>query len=81
MAAHVIARAQDWGKFQSCGDVPGCRINPILYADYGTQRQEVAIPRQHGRIEAGRAAAVQKQGVLTPKHILEETRELAKRNF
>jgi hypothetical protein len=52
-----------------------------VYADYGTQRQEVAIPRQHGRIEAGRAAAVQKQGVLTPKHILEETRELAKRNF
>ena len=29
MAAHVIARAQDWGKFQSCGDVPGCRINPL----------------------------------------------------
>jgi len=31
-----------------------------VYADYGTQWQEVAIPSQHGRIEAGRATAVQK---------------------
>jgi hypothetical protein len=29
-----------------------------IYADYGTQWQEVAIPPQHGRIKAGRAAAV-----------------------
>src|SRR5580704_10135899 len=29
-----------------------------IYADYGTQWQEVAIPPQHGRIKAGRATAV-----------------------
>ena len=52
-----------------------------IYANYGTQRQQVAIPPQHGRIKAGRATAVQKQSVLALKLIPEETRELAKRNF
>jgi hypothetical protein len=55
-------------------------IRPI-YADYGTQWQEVAVPPQHGRIKAGRATAVQKQSVLASKLIPEKTRELAKRNF
>ena len=52
-----------------------------IYADYGTQGQEVAIPPQHGRIKAGRATAVQKQSVLASELIPEETREFAKRNF
>ena len=52
-----------------------------IYADYGTQWQEVAIPPQHGRIKAGRATAVQKQSVLASKLISEKTREFAKRNF
>lgn len=52
-----------------------------VYADYRTQRQEVAIPPQHGRIKAGRATAVQKQSVLASKLIPEETRELAKRDL
>src|SRR5262249_62149172 len=55
-------------------------IRPI-YADYGTQWQEVAIPPQHGRIKAGGAATVQKQSVLASKLIPEKARELAKRNF
>src|SRR5262249_40424735 len=60
---------------------PGSASIRSVYADYGTQRQEIAIPPQHGRIKAGRAPAVQKQSVLAPKLIPEETRELAKRNF
>ncbi|MGB9410648.1 MAG: hypothetical protein WCB26_05445, partial [Pseudolabrys sp.] len=52
-----------------------------IYANYGTQRQQVAIPPQHGRIKAGRAAAIQKQSVLALKLIAEELRELVKRNF
>jgi hypothetical protein len=52
-----------------------------IYADYGTQWQEVAIPPQHGRIKASRATTVQKQSVLALKLISEKTRELAKRNF
>ena len=31
-----------------------------VYADYGTQWQEVAIPSQHWRIKTGRATTVQK---------------------
>src|ERR1051325_2790112 len=52
-----------------------------IYSDHGTQWQEVAIPAQHGRIKAGRATTVQKQGVLASKLIPEETRELTERNF
>ena len=52
-----------------------------IYADYGTQWQEVAIPPQHRRIKAGRATAVQKQSILASKLVPEKTRELAKRNF
>jgi hypothetical protein len=52
-----------------------------VYADYGTQRQEIAIPPQYGRIKAGRATTVQKQSVVASKLIPEKTRKLAKRNF
>ena len=52
-----------------------------VYTYYGTHRQEVTIPPQHGRIKAGRATAVQKQSVLALKLFPEELRELAKRNF
>src|SRR6516164_6487332 len=52
-----------------------------IYADDGTQWQEIATPPQHGRIKAGRATTVQKQSVLASKLIPEKTRELAKRNF
>jgi hypothetical protein len=52
-----------------------------VYADYGTQWQEVAISPQHRRIKAGRATAVQKQSVLASKLIPEEMRELPKRNL
>jgi hypothetical protein len=55
-------------------------IRPV-YADYGPQRQEVAIPSHRGRIKTGRATAVQKQSVLAPKLIAEESRKLAERNF
>ena len=51
-------------------------IRPV-YADYGPQRQEVAIPSHSRRIKTGRATAVQKQSVLAPKLIAEETRKLA----
>ena len=52
-----------------------------IYADDGTQWQEIATPPQHGRIKAGGATTVQKQSVLASKLIPEKTRELAKRNF
>jgi hypothetical protein len=47
-----------------------------IYADYGSQWQEVVIAPQHGRIKAGRATAVQKQSVVASKLIPEETRKL-----
>jgi hypothetical protein len=52
-----------------------------IYANHGTQWQEVAIPPQHGRIKASRATSVQKQSVFASKLIPEETRELTERNF
>ena len=52
-----------------------------IYADYRTEWQEVAIAPQHGRIKAGRATAVQKQGVLATKLIPEKARELTERDF
>src|SRR6516165_8831673 len=48
-----------------------------IYADDGTQWQEIATPPQHGRIKAGGATTVQKQSVLASKLIPEKTRELA----
>ena len=75
---------QDWPvDFRG---TPACALWPAVsirsvYTYYGTHRQEVAIPPQHGRIKAGRATAVQKQSVLALKLIPEELRELAKRNF
>ena len=64
-----------WGDSQEVTSIRS------VYADYGTQWQEVAIPPKHGRIKAGRATAIQKQSVLASKLIPEETRELAKRNL